>query len=91
MKRSITFEEAVEKYPGRFTMEHVPNWAILKTPVGDYPGPHYSSDLEWYENTLFPGEGTDSIQLATDDKSFSYNKSYPLGQFLEKPYERRDV
>lgn len=56
--RPITFEQAKAQYVHRYTMEHVPAWAREINPGnGKYYAPGYSTDLEWYENTEFKGEG----------------------------------
>lgn len=79
--RAITFERAKAQYPHRFTMDHVPKWAgdVCKR-SGKYPGPHYGSDLEWYNNTEFPDRGGRKLYCR------SLNQSYPAGKWLDTPY-----
>jgi hypothetical protein len=85
MKLSISFEEAKQLYVHRYTMEHVPNWAKGNPcPNGKYYAPQYRSDKEWYDNTLFPGEGHISKRSEHCESS---NQSWPLGQWLNYPYE----
>jgi hypothetical protein len=81
-----TFEQAKAKYVNRFTMEHVPAWAKKPMANGKYYAPQYESDAEWYASTLFPGEpghhnGKNHCQ--------SSNQTWPLGQFLDAPYESK--
>lgn len=82
--RPLTFEEAKNKYPHRFTMEHVPLWANKPVDRGEgkYPGPHYTTDLEWYNNSEFPDRG--------DRKRYcrSTKQTYPLGKWLDKPFSQ---
>jgi hypothetical protein len=84
MKRPISFEQAKAQYTHRFTMEHVPVWAILRAPNGKYYAPQYRSDKEWYDNTLFAGES----ELATKEACYTANQSWPLGQWLDQPYQK---
>lgn len=80
MKRP-SFNTAKAQYQHRFTMEHVPQWA--NTPHnGKYYAPQYRTDKEWYEKTLFPGEPGSLF----DDACYSTGQSWPLGQWLDKPY-----
>lgn len=83
--RPITFEEACRRYVHRFTMDHVPQWALRSLMVDGnevYYAPHYASDKEWYENTEFMGEGT----TATRKYCRSTNQTWPCGKFLDKPF-----
>lgn len=80
-----TFEEACRCYVHRYTMEHVPSWAYTAIPGsgGKFYAPQYCSDLEWYENTIFPGEG----HLHHNCKyCYSSNQSWPLGRSLSAPF-----
>lgn len=62
MARPLTFEAARRRYVHRYTLEHVPQWArtgVHRNEAGECGcyAPQYASDREWYESTLFPGEG----------------------------------
>jgi hypothetical protein len=81
--RKISFEEAKAKYPYRYTLEHVPDWA--KTPMdnGKYYAPHYRTCREWYEKTRFPGE--EGGPPARSPCCMSEMQSWPLGMALDAP------
>lgn len=88
--RTITLQAAKRQYPHRFTMEHVPDWAN-KRPCDDggtvtrYYAPQYCTDLEWYENTVFPGEGG----IPKREKYCeSRGETWPLGKWLAAPYRK---
>lgn len=81
-KRKITFEEAKNRYLQRFTMEHVPQWALFPVEPGIYYAPQYATDLEWYENTFFNGEH----ELASKEYCYTTKQTWPLGHWLDKPY-----
>lgn len=83
MKRKLTLAEAKAWYPHRFTMEHVPAWARRPMQGGRCYAPQYRTDQEWYDNTIFPGEGHIG-RTATHCESS--NPTWPLGQFLDTPY-----
>ena len=81
-KQRMPFEEAKRTYTHRYTMEHVPKWA--KKPCeghGRYYAPQYRSDAEWYTHTLFPPESGHPTEC------WSQNQTWPLGLWLDKPYE----
>lgn len=89
-KRKLTLDQARARYPHRFTMDYSPRWA--KEPfeagplAGKYPAPQYASDLEWYENTVFPGEPG----LHGNCKHCQSGRpTWPLGLTLTLPYSRR--
>lgn len=88
--RVISFEEAKRRYPHRFTMEHVPAWA-RETPrvhggtLNKFYAPAHRTDREWYDNTLFPGEG---FVGKREKHCFVVRHSFPLGMFLDQPYRR---
>lgn len=94
MNRPISFTQACDQYPHRFTMEHVPAWA--RKPhlheSGEHVGktlfyaPQYRTDREWYENTIFPGEGDISSRA---DYCESSGATWPLGHWLEHMYAKR--
>ena len=80
--RAITFEQARSQYVHRFTMAHVPQWALGQRVDGTYYAPQYVSDREWYERTAFFSED----ELATRKYCHSRCPSWPLGQSLMAPY-----
>lgn len=87
--RPITLAQAQRQFPHRFTMEHVPQHATRPvtltrgaTPV--YYAPQYASDQEWYDNTIFPGEETMPRRGRWCN---SLNQTWPLGQWLDAPYQ----
>lgn len=90
MTRVISFEQAKARYPHRFTMEHVPAWSRERpcnhggTETWFY-APHFRTDREWYDATLFPGEGHVSKR---DLYCFTQNLTWPLGQKLDQPFQR---
>ena len=80
--RKLGFALAKLNYARRYTMEHVPFWAKeFKTPP--FPAPHYATDREWYENTIFEGQRE---YIKCDERCNSSNYSWPLGKFLDEPY-----
>lgn len=82
-ERSITFEQAKARYVHRYTMEHKPEWSNNLTANGKYYAPQYASDQEWYEHTLFPGEG----HIEKRERSCqSSRQSWPLGYWLDEPF-----
>lgn len=92
--RKLSFEKACAQYVHRFTMDHVPAWAL--TPVAyttasdapddgpRYHGPQFASDREWYENTKFRGED----EIATSKYCHTTGQTWPLGHWLKAPYSR---
>lgn len=84
--RPLTLEKACAKYPHRFTMEHVPRWALKPCARGDgnYPGPHFITDCQWYEASEFLGENT------TSERKYcrTLKLVHPLGKWLEKPFDK---
>jgi hypothetical protein len=77
----ITFAAAIKRYPNRYTLEHIPSWAT--TPLFDkYYAPLYSSDKEWYDNTVFPEER----ENLPKNQCISKNFTYPIGKWLKQPY-----
>jgi hypothetical protein len=86
--RPISFEEAKRRYPHRFTMEYVPAWSHHPLPpradgTERHYAPQYRTDREWYDKTLFPGEGHVSRR---DRHCYSAGQSFPVGLFLTEPY-----
>jgi hypothetical protein len=84
MSRPISFEAAKAQFVHRFTMEHVPAWALEKRPDGTFYAPQYRTDREWYDSTLFRGEST----LAGRDHCFSSGQTWPLGKALSAPFRK---
>lgn len=92
--RKVSFEQARAQYPHRYTMEHVPSWAlvppdVLKKGEKQRPGyyaPQFRSDREWYDNTAFPGEGD---VHANAKHCHTSGQTWPCGQWLERPYRVR--
>ncbi len=86
MKRKTrpTLEQAKYLYVHRFTMEHIPQWA-LQPHASKYYAPQYRTDQEWYDNTFFSG---DEGHLGTAKECTSTNQSWPLGTWLDAPYTK---
>ena len=83
--RTISLEQAKSRYPHRYTMEHRPAWAAQQCGNGKYYAPQFRTDLEWYENTTFPGEGC----LPKADKHCETSgQTWPLVKWLDQPYKR---
>lgn len=91
--RPLTLAQAQERYPHRFTQDHFPAWAahpLRRDRLGeaeDYPAPQYASDAEWYERTIFPGEG--GLPRNAHGMCVSNRPTFPLGERL--PHAYRDV
>jgi hypothetical protein len=85
MPRPITLQQARANYPYRYTMEHFPAWARKPCGNGKYYAPQYASDAEWYENTVFPGEGHLHGNCGNCESS---GQTWPLGQWLDAPYKK---
>jgi hypothetical protein len=81
-----TLAKAKAEYPHRFTMEHVPAWARKPAPNGRFYAPQYRSDREWYERTTFPGEPG---HLGFGRDCYSSRQTWPLGEWLDKPFDAR--
>lgn len=81
--RPLTFAQACARYPHRFTMTHVPQWAHMPMENGRFYAPQYRDCIEWYEKTRFPGEAG----IPTNsDYCHSTGQSWPLGRSLAEPY-----
>ena len=95
MTRPISFEQAKAQYVHRFTCEHVPAWSQQENTLkigngpalgtGKFYAPQYATDREWYEKTLFPGEG---FVGKREKHCSSANQSWPKGHWLDAPYRR---
>lgn len=86
----MKIEEARRKYVHRYTMEHVPQWARQRPcdPGGTetrYYAPQFRTDREWFENTVFPPNHPAGPRV-TD--CYTNGQTWPLGQWLDKPYTR---
>ena len=81
-----SIEKAKTKYVHRFTMEHVPAWALIAPQKnGRYYAPQFTSDTEWYAHTTFPGEP--GIR-GNSRHCESSGHTWPLGKTLDKPYRK---
>lgn len=86
MKRKLTLEQAKARFPHRYTMEHCPRWAREARVPEQWYAPQYRTDAEWYENTAFPGEFQHPCGKQHNGYAYSYNQSWPLGQWLTAPF-----
>lgn len=84
-QRPISFEQAKAQYVHRYTVEHVPQWAMRPHSDGLFYAPQFSSDREWYDNTLFPGEGHISKR---SKYCFTSGQTWPHGQWLTGRFAR---
>jgi hypothetical protein len=84
MPRPITFEKACRFYTNRYTMEHVPPWALAAAPNGKFYAPQFRTDREWYEKTKFHGES----EIADKHHCFTSGESWPMGQWLDQPFRK---
>lgn len=80
-----TLAKACAQYVHRFTMEHVPAWALKPLEPGKYYAPQYLSDAEWYANTTFPGE---IGHFNGKHHCHSTQQTWPKGLFLSAPFKR---
>lgn len=85
----MNLEQAKRVYPHRYTMGHVPAWAKNRPCDSGgtetrYYAPQYRSDQEWFENTLFPPNNP-----FHKSDCYSSNPTWPLGKWLDKPFERQ--
>jgi hypothetical protein len=81
-RRPVSFDKACREFVHRFTMEHVPAWAKEPNPLGGFYAPHFRTDREWYDNTLFKGE----TELASPRHCYTTGHTWPMGQRLTAPY-----
>lgn len=83
----MSFEEAKRRYIQRYTMEHVPRWALKCLEPGKFYAPQYRTDREWYDNTIFPGE--EGYPFSKRETScYTNGQSWPLGLWLTKPLNK---
>lgn len=83
MKTRPTMQQAQALYVHRYTMEHMPAWAMKPAPNGKHYAPQFVSDAEWYANTCFT---PDESVLVADGSCYTSNQTWPLGEWLEAPY-----
>lgn len=83
--RAISFSDACARYVHRFTMEHVPAWAMQRRKDGTFYAPQFRSDREWYETARFPGEPG---LHGNANHCESGKPTWPLGQSLDAPYRK---
>lgn len=86
MTRKLTLEQACAQYPHRFTLDHVPAWALRRCSNGKFYAPQFASDAEWFANTAFPGEGDIGPREKYCRTSFP---TWPRGQWLDAPFKAR--
>ena len=82
-----TLAQARAQYVHRYTMEHVPAWSRRAAPNGLFCAPQFSSDAEWYANTVFAGEG----DLADKRHCYTSGQTWPLGLWLDQPYRSSPI
>lgn len=80
-----SFEEACSQYVHRYTMEHVPSWALGPISDGKFYAPQYRSDREWYDSTVFPGESHFPVAMGLKH-CWSKSPTFPLGYWLDGPF-----
>jgi len=81
----MTYEQAINVYIHRYTMEHVPRWADKPAPNGKFYAPQFASDREWFEHTLFPPHHP----LGRKETScYTSGQTWPLGQWLDTRFQR---
>ncbi len=88
-KRPISFEQAKAQYVNRYTMDFIPAWADVPVDMTingkgpQYYAPQFASDREWYDATKFKGE---LGWLGTGHGCYTTGQTWPLDQWLERPY-----
>lgn len=85
--RIISLERAKKLYAHRYTMEHIPEWSkspLIIDGAKQYYAPQFKSDLEWYDNTAFPGE---LDYIGNDSNCYTRNQTWPLGLWLTNQFE----
>lgn len=93
----MSFTEACSRYPHRYTMEHVPAWALIPCGNGRHYAPHFKTDREWYDATLFPGEEghpfSSAMRFTKKQRGDCYTsgQTWPLGHWLDAPYTRTTI
>lgn len=84
--RKLSLDQAQNRYPHRYTMQHKPSWACLPRPDGAFYAPQFRSDQEWYDNTTFPGE---SGMHSNAKWCRTSGQTWPLGKTLAEPFKVR--
>ena len=87
MGNRMAFEQAKNRYVHRFTADHIPDWARQKADNGRYHAPGFSSDRDWYEKTIFPGEGN----ISSRSRFCESKPDFPFGKWLVEPFRKEDV
>lgn len=82
-----TIEQARATYPHRFTMEHIPAWALKARPDRKYCAPQYRTDAEWYAHTVFPGEKDHPEYPRRAQHCYSTGQTWPVGHSLNEPFK----
>jgi hypothetical protein len=79
--------DALACYCHRFTMEHVPQWAMVPRADGTFYAPQFASDAEWLAHTTF--RVTQAGRLALNARyCHTAGQTWPMGQTLNNPYNR---
>ena len=78
-----TFEQATAQYVHRFTLDHMPTWALRPAANGQYYAPQFASDREWYNHTYFRG---DPLWIGQGSDCYTSGQTWPLGRWLTAPY-----
>jgi hypothetical protein len=82
-----TLKQAQAQYPYRYTLDHMPAWAVPAREDGSFYATQYASDQEWYDNTIFPEEEKGKPaheRMTTRGSCYSSNPSWPLGKSLKR-------
>lgn len=79
-----TFAQACTAYVHRYTIDHVPAWALKPCEGnGRYYAPQFASDAEWYANTRFHGEPG---HFGRRNECYTSGQTWPRGQWLDAPF-----
>lgn len=82
----LSFQQACDQYPHRFTCTHVPRWALDRRPDGSFYAPQFRDCREWYENTKFPGEPGHIDYPRKVKYCYTTGQTWPVGQSLKAPF-----
>ncbi len=80
--------DVLARFVHRFTMDHVPSWALKQRPDGTYYAPHFASDDEWLSNTIVRTKKNGELDERFTSCETS-NQTWPLGQSLAAPFRRK--
>lgn len=69
----------------RFTMEHVPRWALQERADGTFYAPQFASDAEWLSNTVVRTRKDGELDGRYSDCE-TRGETWPLGKSLDAPY-----